>query len=250
MAPATGQFERVSEITVFRDARHFGVRNLNRVECGFEPSLEMRVNSFMSRARMPAVFCAIIFVFCEAISRPFAEMGVCDDWSFVRTAQLLAQTGHIRYNGWAACMVGWQLYPAAVFLKLFGFSFTAARMSTFLVAVLTTFLIQRTFVRSGIHEQNATIGTLAIAANTSLHGTFCHFHDRCARLVCRGDLPLWLLTCPTSEQFRKGSVVDLFCGAGQCRLRLLPPDCMVRGLGDGALHSLAFASQPPDSDGR
>jgi len=116
----------------------------------------------MSRFRMPAVFCAIIFVLCEAISRPFAEMGVCDEWSFVRTAQLLAQTGHVRYNGWAACMIGWQLYPAAVFLKLFGFSFMAARMSTFLVAVLTTFLIQRTFVRAGINEQNATIGTLAI----------------------------------------------------------------------------------------
>src|SRR5271170_6948710 len=112
----------------------------------------------MSRFRMPAVFCAIIFVLCEAISRPFAEMGVCDEWSFVRTAQLLAQTGHVRYNGWAACMIGWQLYPAAVFLKLFGFSFMAARMSTFLVAVLTTFLIQRTFVRAGINEQNATIG--------------------------------------------------------------------------------------------
>ena len=111
---------------------------------------------------MPAVFCATIFVLCEAISRPFAEMGICDDWSFVRTAQLLAQTGHIRYNGWAACMIGWQLYPAALFLKLFGFSFTAARMSTFLVAALTTFLIQRTFVRAGINEQNATIGTLAI----------------------------------------------------------------------------------------
>jgi len=36
-----GQFERASEITVFRDVRHFGVRNLNRVEWGFEPSVEM-----------------------------------------------------------------------------------------------------------------------------------------------------------------------------------------------------------------
>jgi len=99
---------------------------------------------------------------CEAISRPYAEMGVSDDWSFIRTAQLLAQTGHVYYNGWAACMIGWQLYPAALFLKLFGFSFTTARLSTFLVAVLTTFLIQRTFVRAGINEQNAAIGTLAI----------------------------------------------------------------------------------------
>jgi hypothetical protein len=111
---------------------------------------------------MPAVFCAVTFMFCVAISRPYAEMGVCDDWSYVRTAQLLAQTGHIHYNGWVATMIGWQLYPAAAFLKLLGFSFTAARLSTFLVAALTTFLIQRSFVRAGINEQNATIGTLAI----------------------------------------------------------------------------------------
>lgn len=120
------------------------------------------MNSLISRFRMPAVLCAITFVLCEAVSRPYAEMGVCDDWSFIRTAQLLAQTGHILYNGWAACMIGWQLYPAALLLKLFGFSFTAARLSTFLVAALTTFLMQRTFVRAGIKEQNAAIGTLAI----------------------------------------------------------------------------------------
>jgi hypothetical protein len=98
----------------------------------------------------------------EAVSRPYAEMGVCDDWSYVRTAQMLAQTGHVYYNGWAAAMIGWQLFPAALFLKLFGFSFTAARLPTFLVAALTTFLMQRTLVRAGINEQNAAIGTLAI----------------------------------------------------------------------------------------
>jgi hypothetical protein len=111
---------------------------------------------------MPAILCATIFALCEVLSRPYAEMGVSDDWSYVRTAQLLEETGHIHYNGWATAMIGWQLYPAAALLKLLGFSFTAARLSTFLVAILTTFLIQRSFVRAGIDEQNATIGTLAI----------------------------------------------------------------------------------------
>jgi hypothetical protein len=120
------------------------------------------MNSLISRFRMPAVLCAITFMLCEAVSRPYAEMGVCDDWSYIRTAQLLAQTGHIHYNGWATAMIGWQLYPAALFLKLFGLSFTAARLSTFLIAVLTTFLMQRTFVRAGVNEQNAAMGTLAI----------------------------------------------------------------------------------------
>ncbi len=120
------------------------------------------MNSLISRFRLPAVLCAVMFMLCEAISRPFAEMGVCDDWSYIRTAQLLAQTGHILYNGWATAVIGWQLYPAALFVKLFGFSFTAARLVTFFTAALTAFLIQRTFVRAGINERNATIGTLAV----------------------------------------------------------------------------------------
>jgi hypothetical protein len=120
------------------------------------------MNNLTSRLRMPAVLCTVAFVLCEAISRPYAEMAVCDDWSYIRTAQVLAQTSHIHYNGWATAMIGWQLYPAALLLKLFGFSFTAARLSTFFVAALTTFLMQRTLVRAGINEQNAAIGTLAI----------------------------------------------------------------------------------------
>jgi hypothetical protein len=156
------RFECVSKIAVPLDSSPFVCPHLSRVECEFEPFLETQMNSLTSRLRLPAVLCTVIFMLCEAVSRPYAEMGVSDDWSYIRTAQLLAQTGQIHYNGWATAMIGWQLYPAALLLKLFGFSFTAARLSTFLIAALTTFLMQRTFVRAGINEQNAAIGTLAI----------------------------------------------------------------------------------------
>jgi hypothetical protein len=111
---------------------------------------------------LPAVLCALLFLICVLISHPFAEMGIADDWSYFLTARILAQTGHIVYNGWATAMLGWQLYAGALFIKLFGASFTAVRMSTLTVSVLTTFLIQRTLVRSGINERNATIATLAV----------------------------------------------------------------------------------------
>jgi hypothetical protein len=120
------------------------------------------MNSLTGRSRTPALVCAIVFLLCEAISLSYAEMAVCDDWSYIRTAQLFAQTGHVHYNGWGAVMVGWQLFAGAALLKLFGFSFTVARLSSVFVAALTTFLMQRTFVRAGISERNATIGTLAI----------------------------------------------------------------------------------------
>jgi hypothetical protein len=89
-------------------------------------------------------------------------MGVSDDWPYILTAQKLAATGHVVYNGWAAPMLGWQLYLGAAFIKLFGFSLTTVRMSTLLVAVALAFILQRTLVRAGITEHNATIGTLAL----------------------------------------------------------------------------------------
>ncbi len=114
------------------------------------------------RFRTPAVLCALALLLCELISRPYAEMGICDDWSYYLIAQKLALTGHIAYNGWVNAMLGWQLYSAAAFMKLFGASYTTVRMTTLLVAMATAFLTQRTLVRSGVSERNATIGTLAM----------------------------------------------------------------------------------------
>ncbi len=89
-------------------------------------------------------------------------MGIVDDGPYILMARHLAATGHIAYNGWATPMFGWQLYLGAAFIRLFGFSFTAARMSTLLVALALAWLLQRTLVRAGVNERNATIGTLAL----------------------------------------------------------------------------------------
>ena len=113
------------------------------------------------RLRLPALFCAVAVLVCSLISKPFAEMGIADDGPYILTARTLATTGHIGYNGWVSAMLGWQLYLAAAFIKLFGFSFTAVRMSSLLVAMALAFVLQRTLVRAGMTNRNATIGTLA-----------------------------------------------------------------------------------------
>jgi hypothetical protein len=114
------------------------------------------------RFRIPALFCALAVLVCELVSRPFANMGICDDWSYILTAQKLAATGHIVYVGWSSAMLSWQLYLGAAFIKLFGFSLTTVRMSTLLVAMALAFVLQRTLVRANVSERNATIGTLAL----------------------------------------------------------------------------------------
>ena len=113
--------------------------------------------------RLSAFLCALAVLLCEVISRPYVEMGISDDTPYVLMARTLAVTGHIAYNGWATAMLGWQLYLGAAFIKLFGFSFTAVRMSTLLVSLATVIFLQRIFVRAGIPERNATLATLTLA---------------------------------------------------------------------------------------
>ncbi len=109
---------------------------------------------------LPAIVCPLTLLACYFVIQPYAEIGIIDDWSYIKTAQVLAQTGHIAYNGWGSPMLGWQIYFGALFIKLFGFSFTAVRFCTVIEAMASTSLLQRTFVRAGLNSWNATLATL------------------------------------------------------------------------------------------
>lgn len=116
----------------------------------------------LQKARIPAVACAFAVLVCVLAGRPFVEIGLCDDGPYALMARNLASSGHIVYNGGTAAMIAFQLYLAAGFIKLFGFSFTAVRASTWLASVVTAFVLQRTLCRAGLNGRNATVGTLAL----------------------------------------------------------------------------------------
>lgn len=99
---------------------------------------------------------------CVLLSHPAAEVGINDEWSYVRTVKLMAETGHFHYVGWASAMLGWIVPLGAIPVRLFGFSFTAVRSMMVLIGLLTAFLLQRIMVRAGLREGLATFGTLTI----------------------------------------------------------------------------------------
>ncbi len=112
------------------------------------------------KSHLPEAMCAIAPIVCYLLIEPYGKIGIDDDWSYIKTAQVLAQTGHIAYNGWATAMLGWQLYFGAFFVKLFGFSFTAVRLSTAIEAAVAAFLLQRICIRAGLNPWNAALATL------------------------------------------------------------------------------------------
>jgi hypothetical protein len=74
--------------------------------------------------------CALITVISILATWPFLNMGVNDDFSYAQIALRVAETGKLIYNGWNTPMIGAQAYWAALFIKVFGFSFDVVRLST------------------------------------------------------------------------------------------------------------------------
>jgi hypothetical protein len=112
-----------------------------------------------------AALCAALLIACVLAAYPFAEVGINDDFSYIRSAKTLAETGHVAYYGWSSAMLGAQLGLGALFIKLFGFSFTATRSAVLLLAACNAFLLQRASVRLGLSEANATFATLALVVS-------------------------------------------------------------------------------------
>ncbi len=119
-------------------------------------------DTFVKKHWGATLLCVALLSGCIALSHPVAAICIADDFSYAQSAEVLARTGHITYNGWSTAMLGWQLYWGALFYRLFGYSQTVIRLAGFTLALLTTALIHRLFLRCGLTSRNATLGTLTL----------------------------------------------------------------------------------------
>jgi hypothetical protein len=117
---------------------------------------------WFAEGRADGLFCSIFTVLAVLATKPFTKIGFIDDCSYLRTAFVFARTGHLVYNGWATAMLGWQIVWATPFLKLFGFSFTSARMSTLVLSCICVWLAHSIFRLSGLNRRNANFGAIAV----------------------------------------------------------------------------------------
>jgi hypothetical protein len=116
----------------------------------------------LKAARWDGLLLTATVIVAILASRPFVEMGQIDDFSYVKTAFDYARTGHLLYNGWATAMLGWQVVWGALFVKLFGYTYAATRLSTLTVAAGCVWLTHSICLRCGVNRRNAIFGTLTI----------------------------------------------------------------------------------------
>ena len=114
------------------------------------------------RDRWDGLLCAAAVLLLILATRPFVEMGLIDDFSYVKTAWDFAHTGHFVFNGWATAMLGWQVIWGALFVRLLGDTFFALRLSVLVVAGLSVLLLHAILRRGGLTRENAALGTMVV----------------------------------------------------------------------------------------
>jgi hypothetical protein len=105
----------------------------------------------------------LVVVAATLATLPVLEMGTNDDWSYAWIVRELASTGHFRFNGWVAAMIGFQAVWAAAWVRLFGFSFTLIRISTLPFAAGCAVLMYAIGRRVGLNPAYALFGAWTLA---------------------------------------------------------------------------------------
>ena len=186
------------------------------------------------------LLCAFAVAVCVLIANPAVNMPYLDEFSYAKTALDFARTGHIVYNGWATAMLGWQIPWGALFIKIFGFSFTVVRFSMLPIAMVTVYLFHQILRRFGINPGNAILGRLD-------NGTFASFLPwrRAYMTDVRDCSSSWFAsTCvsvqsPQNDQSR--CYVAMFCNGSQRGWRHGAPDRVAWGACYGAIDGMGTA---------
>lgn len=115
-----------------------------------------------------AVACVAItlwFIACELLIWPSANVPIIDDWTYAWSVDHLLDTGQLRILPISAVYPLTQVLWGALFTLPGGFSFTALRISTLVLACAGVLAFYGTLIELGIERRRALIGTFCVACN-------------------------------------------------------------------------------------
>jgi Dolichyl-phosphate-mannose-protein mannosyltransferase len=120
------------------------------------------------RADRPGISLALVlalFLIAVAIVNPFREMPYDDDWAFSETVKHFLDTGQYRLNAWLAPNMPFQTVWGALFCLPLGYSFSALRISTIVMALIGLVAFRALAVEHGLSRGAANLLTLCLASS-------------------------------------------------------------------------------------
>lgn len=101
----------------------------------------MQLHSPFLMSVKPKLLLFFLWIIALIVINPFGEYPINDDWAYARNVYDLVVNGKFVVDPWPAMNLVSQTIYGSLFAALFGFSFTVLRMSVFLLAIITSFVL-------------------------------------------------------------------------------------------------------------
>lgn len=113
----------------------------------------------------PARAIVLLYAFAALLIRPFEDLPFYDDWTYAWSVAHLLKTGQLEILDWSVHYPLPQIIWGALFCLPFGFSFSALRLSTILLASIGVLALYGTVRECGRTRSVSLAGALILLAN-------------------------------------------------------------------------------------
>jgi hypothetical protein len=125
----------------------------------------LRADFFLSDSRCRAWSVIVLVAIVPALLlRPFQNIPFIDDWIYAWSVENLQRTGRIEFLDLSTSINLTQIIWGGLFSLPFGFSFTALRISTWVLSVIGLFALYELFREVQVSHRDALLGSLLLLA--------------------------------------------------------------------------------------
>src|SRR5262245_1492752 len=113
----------------------------------------------------PGAILILLYFSAAILVRPFADLPFHDDWTYAWSVEHLLKTGELQILDWSVHYPLTQILWGALFCLPYGFSFSALRVSTVILAWLVVLALYGTLRELGRARNESLIATLVLIAS-------------------------------------------------------------------------------------
>ncbi len=117
------------------------------------------------KALAPGAVLILFYVFTVILLHPFDDLPFHDDWTYAWSVEHLLKTGELRVLDWSVHYPFVQIFWGALFCLPYGFSFSALRVSTVVLAWFGALALYGTLREVGRTRYESVIATLVLIVN-------------------------------------------------------------------------------------
>ena len=119
------------------------------MECTHKQAMKTLFDNTLHKSFLVPVACLVLLTVC--VVPPKGDFPLNDDWVYAKAVRWMLEEGRYTGHPFSRATLVAQVVWGALFVALFGFSFTTLHASTLVLAVITLWAVARAALSGALH---------------------------------------------------------------------------------------------------